>query len=337
LICGKPDNRIAVQIKIDRTSKDVSFVITKLTDGDDAPGTTITGGAKCLVCKQITSTAETKRASLEGTLRERIMAVMVEGKAGKAYRSVEPSDLQAFENARTLLVKERIPGELMPDNPDLVSGRGWNFKTWGSLFNTRQLVALQTFIDCLQEARAKMATIYGNAPYVEALSIYLAIWIDRIAVFGTNMSRWRPAKQEIENPFDGQAIHMVTDYPEVNPLSNRSGSASTQLRYMLNVVEHEALPYEDDELEPRILLGSATGLAIEAAACDYLITDPPYDDAVAYGDLSDFFYVWLKRTVGDILPDAFATPLTPRLKKPRVCDIGTEGPRQKLAITTNEF
>jgi adenine-specific DNA methylase len=148
--------------------------------------------------------------------------------------------------------------------------------------------------------------------YRRCLALYLGLWLDRIAVFGTSMARWRAAKQEIENPFDGQAIRMIWDYPEVNSFADRSGSASTQLQYMLKVIEHERVVNGSAHQASTILLGNAASLPLESQAVDCVVTDPPYDDAISYGDLSDFFYVWLKRSIGSLFPEVFSTPLTPK-------------------------
>jgi adenine-specific DNA methylase len=133
-----------------------------------------------------------------------------------------------------------------------------------------------------------------------------------VAVFNNNVTRWRSSHQKSETPFGGQAIPMIWDYPEVNPFADTSGTASTQLRYMLKVIEHERFVNGSALQASRILLGNAAALPLESEAVDYVVTDPPYDDAISYADLSDFFYVWLKRSIGSLFPEVFTTPLTPK-------------------------
>ena len=105
---------------------------------------------------------------------------------------------------------------------------------------------------------------------------------------------------------------MMWDYPEVNPLANSSGTATTQLRYMLKVIEHECAANEPTTADPAILLGTATSLPLEASTVHCVVTDPPYGNSIAYADLSDFFYVWLKRSVAKDFPNVFRTPQTPK-------------------------
>lgn len=171
---------------------------------------------------------------------------------------------------------------------------------------------MQGFVASLHEALEEIKLQINDSEYQKAIALYLALWVDRIGVFGNSMCRWRPAKEEIENPFDGQAIRMIWDFPEVNPFAGTSGTAASQLKYMLQVIEHESIPKGECYHNPNILLGSATNLPLETSTADYVITDPPYDDAIAYADLSDFFYVWLKRSLITLFPEVFATPLTPK-------------------------
>lgn len=186
-------------------------------------------------------------------------------------------------------------------------------KTWGSLFNQRQLVAMQTFVASLHQAVEAMKEEISDEEYRRCLALYLGLWLDRVASFASNVCRWAPESQIIKTPFGGQAIPMIWDYPEVNPLADTSGTASTQLRYMLKVVEHERFADGSALQGPRVLLGNAASLPLEAEAVDCVVTDPPYDDAISYGALSDFFYVWLKRSIGSLFPEVFSTPLTPKI------------------------
>ena len=188
----------------------------------------------------------------------------------------------------------------------------YGMKTWGSLFNQRQLATIQTFVASLHEALEAMEQDLSDKDYRLALGLYLGLWLDRVAVFNNSVTRWRSSHQKSETPFGGQAIPMIWDYPEVNPLADSSGTASTQLRYMLKVIEHERMAGGLDIAVPDVLQGNAASLPLGSGIANCVVTDPPYDDAIAYGDLSDFFYVWLKRSVGPLFPEAFATPLTPK-------------------------
>jgi adenine-specific DNA methylase len=312
LLCNKADKKVALTMEVDKKRRTVRFGIAEGKEIADTAGTAMDRAARCPFCHQPTAVEEIKRASFEGTFAERMVAVIVEDKKGKDYRPVEDLDENAFEAAKAIRDPSFAPNEAMPDSPDLVSGRGWNFKTWGSLFNPRQLAAMQAFVSSLHEALEAMKEEVGDEEYRRCLGLYLGLWLDRVAVFNNNVTRWRSSHQKSETPFGGQAIPMIWDYPEVNPLADTSGTASTQLQYMLKVIEHERFVNGSARQASTILLGNAASLPLESQAVDCVVTDPPYDDAISYGDLSDFFYVWLKRSIGSLFPEAFSTLLTPK-------------------------
>lgn len=164
----------------------------------------------------------------------------------------------------------------------------------------------------LREAVKGMEQTVPDAEYRDALATYLALWIDRVAAFGNTMCRWAAGSQIVKTPFSGQSVPMMWDYPEVNPLADSSGTASKQLEYMLKVVRHEEATGAAWTAS-RVILGSATKMTdVSSESCGYVVTDPPYGNSIAYADLSDFFYVWLKRSLGDTLPKVFSTPQTPK-------------------------
>ena len=139
--------------------------------------------------------------------------------------------------------------------------------------------------------------------------VLLAIWIDRIAVANTSLGRWHNGRETIEHPFSRQAIAMVFDYPESNPFCSSSGSATNQLEWILRYIESES----NSSFET-ILKNASSGEKKQFGEkkLTAVITDPPYYDAIAYADISDFFYVWLKRTLNDTYSLNFSTPQTPK-------------------------
>ncbi len=311
VICNKSDRKVALTLAINKEAKSIRFGIANGKDIKRTDGTKKERGpVVCPFCQQPTSEEELRIAGQNGKMKERMTAVIVEGKNGKNYREVEDADLHAFGKAAGIHVE--CPKEPIEEGQWNIKTWLYGMKTWGSLFNPRQLVAMQTFVECFREALEKMRAEIKDEAYRKALAIYLGLWLDRIAVFNNTLTRWRSSHEKSETPFGGQAIPIIWDYPEVNPLADSSGTASTQLRYMLKVIEHECSTAEEPEGSLTAQRGTATKLPFADSFVDCAVTDPPYYDAIAYADLSDFFYVWLKRTVGDIFPDAFATPLTPK-------------------------
>ena len=321
IVCSKTQ-KVAITLEVDVPKKCVAFGIAKGSAIKRTQGTKrVRGPAVCLYCDQHTSEEEIRVAARAGQMGEQMVCVVVQDGRGKDYRPVEKGDLDAFRKTsemRFVRPGEMVLPEINAGGADCVSNSTgirvhlYGMDTWGSLFNQRQLVAIQTFVASLHEASEAMKHVVADKQYRNTLSLYLGLWLDRIAAFNNNVTRWRSSHQKSETPFSGQAIPIIWDYPEVNPLANSSGTASTQLEYMLKVIEHEHLASWSRSTEPTVLLGSAASLPLESDMAHCVVTDPPYDDAIAYGDLSDFFYVWLKRSVGLLFPEAFATPLTPK-------------------------
>ena len=316
LVCNKPDKKVALTMEVDNKRKTVRFGIAagkgiKATDGTKRER----GPAICPFCEQPTSEAELRRAGQAGQMGERMVAVIVEGKDGKEYRPVEDSDLAAFRAAATIEVE--VPTE--PIRPEVtladdhVANRGditvhlYGMKTWGSLFNPRQLVAMQTFLSCLHEALEEMEKDIENDEYRKAVAIYLGLWVSKVSARLCTVGRWNAGGEKIETPFDAQAVPMKWDYPEVNPFSDSSGNAGGQLDWLLRVLTREG-----DGVSATVTRGDGAALASPSGGTDCVVTDPPYFDAIAYGDISDFFYVWLKRGLGNVIPEALVTPLTPK-------------------------
>lgn len=310
LICNKPGKRVALTMTIQ--DKEVVFGIAKDKVITRTEGTVVGNGARCSICQQITPVDDIKRASFQDKFGERMATIITDTQQGKNYRPVEPTDLEAFEEAKQLADIVEKPSEPMPNSSDTVAGRGWNFKVWGDLFNPRQLLAMQTFVACLREALAELEQHEPDAEYRKAVAAYLGLWISRISLRGCSFVLWDSVGETIVQPFGRQAIPMVWDYPEANPFNDITGSALTQLSYIIRVLKHESPPSDVKVVDAYVYCSDAAWLQLENDTADIVVTDPPYFDAIAYADLSDYFYIWLKRGLNDIFPEAFATPLTPK-------------------------
>jgi putative DNA methylase len=151
---------------------------------------------------------------------EQMVAVIIEGKGGKDYRLVEESDLRAFEEAGAIEVER--PSEVIRPEVTLsdwhVANRGditvhlYGMKTWGSLFNPRQLVVMQTFAGCLQEALEAVKKEIADEEYRSAVSTYLGLWVSRNAMRMTTVGRWDVGGEKFQTPFDGARLPMKWDY-----------------------------------------------------------------------------------------------------------------------------
>jgi adenine-specific DNA methylase len=174
------------------------------------------------------------------------------------------------------------------------------------MFNSRQLKVLDAIIGELNELKISLNL---ELEYKNAIIIYLGLFIDKIAAMSTSLGLWKDTLEAVVTPFGRQAIPFVFDYPEVNIFSNSTGSALNQLDWVIRYIESES-----NNQFYSVVKNASSGEKNQFSekSLTAVITDPPYYDAIAYADLSDFFYVWMKRTLMDVLPEVFVTPQTPK-------------------------
>ena len=295
-----------------------------MPDGfDPTKGTVSRAVAVCPVCGRTIEAKLTRKLFQEGEAGERMVAVVTHkpGTTGKRYRVATDADLAVFRSAEAVLAEKREPltlewgMEAVPDEPLPPKGtlgfrvQGYGILKWGDLFNARQKLALITFVKQVKGAYQKMGEEGVDAEYAKAVVSYLALGVDMTAAFGNTLARWENSSEAIKQLYSRQALPMLWDYAEVNPFSGSSGSFETGWKYYLKVIEHCS---QSSSTPAGVSQSSATNLQPPDNFFDAVFSDPPYYDNVPYSYLSDFFYVWLKRTLGHLYPELFATPLTPK-------------------------
>ena len=311
LICKKSNKRVALTMNIQ--DKEVTFDIAKGKDITRTEGTMLNrGNCRCSICGQVTPVEDLRRAGLEGNMGERMVAVITDTPHGKDYRPIEPTDLAMFEESTRLAEAVERPSERNADaNEAGLRVHNYGFKTFGSLFNPRQLLAIQTFVICLHNVLTELEPHESDAEYYKVVTEYLGLWVSKVSMFLTSFGKLHAERETLDSPFSAQAIPIRWDYPEVNPFNKVTGGALGQLDWILRVIAHESSPNTSFH-SARVLCSDGARLSLADGTADVVVTDPPYFDSIAYADLSDFFYVWLKRGLGDVFPEAFATPLTPK-------------------------
>jgi len=306
----------------------VEFEIVENPDFDPTKGTVKGAVARCLVCGSTVDANTTRKLFQEGKASQRMVAVVLHHpkKKGKTYRIATESDVEVFEEAEKYLEKKRaklmeewgidpVPDEELPPKETLgFRVQRYGILKWGDLFNSRQKLALITFLEKVRLAYKKMIEEGYEEEYAKAVGSYLALGLGRMTDYFNTLCIWDNGQERTVHVFGRQALPMVWDYSELNPLSSTVGGwESMAFRRIWKVIEFLS---KIDSLNPSIVFqSSATSPPYPDNYFDAVFTDPPYYDNVPYSYLSDFFYVWLKRTIGDLYPDLFSTPLTPKSKE----------------------
>lgn len=288
-------------------------------------GTVRRSGAKCLNCQAPTSLAHIRAEGKRGRLGAVMMAVVAEGRRRRIY--LPPTEQQVAAAA----VRQPIdvpPGELGFD-PRAITAPNYGMDSWADLFTNRQLLALTTFSDLVIEAREQVVTDAANVlggpesngdslagdfrspTYADAVATYLGIGVSRYANFSNRLCQWRPdaGKEQVGHLFVRQAIPMTWDFAESNFASNSAGGWGPAFQFVPKAIEQ--LPMHPEKIG-YVSQADAVSLEFERMA---ISTDPPYYDNIGYSDLSDFFYVWLRRSLRTIHPNLLSTMLVPKAQE----------------------
>ena len=316
-LARKENKKVALEPVLDQENNRVEFrVVEGLgVTGNPSEATTSRGDTKCLLCGQVVKAAQIHDFGRAGKINARPTAVVLEpsGKGGKRYRAPTEGDLTTFASAEakakqlsTVLLNDlpAIPDEPLAYHPQYMLVREYGLDEWGKLFNARQLLALTTFARLVGEVHAEMLASGTDGEYAKAVATYLGLCADKLSDRNSTLCRWHNSNQQIAETFSRQALPMVWDYAETNPISSNSWSWQQYVRQANNSIE------ENSKLQTGLVLHRDARQPSSGISC--LITDPPYYDAINYSDLSDFYYVWLKRSVGFLHPDLLALPLTPK-------------------------
>lgn len=257
-----------------------------------------------------------KQEGIAGRIGVHLIATVAQGDRGRTYLAPSRAQFQASQVERP----EDVPTQQLPYDPRNVWTPAYGLTTFDSLFTNRQLVALTTFSDLVGEAREQVLTDAltaglpegerleaggtGASAYADAVAIYLALAVSRQTDRLSSLATWQPVGDKVAHVFTRQAIPMVWDFAEVNPFSGSSGNFYSNVVWVAKVL---------DELPAR---ACGDALMQDASVVRYsnsvVSTDPPYYDNIGYSDLSDYFYVWLRRCLRSNMPDLFSTILTPK-------------------------
>jgi putative DNA methylase len=280
------------------------------------------GAFRCLMSDVPITYDHIRQEGKAGRMGARMMASVAEGERRRVYLSPTP-EMQAIAlKARPMWQ----PDNALPVNPRDFKTPNYGLTTFADLFTPRQLVALTTFSDLVQEARERvkhdaLASLTddsktlaegggGATAYAEAVEVYLAFALGKALTRNCTQTVWYRDRDSTMAGFSRQAIAMTWDFAEVNPLLEATGSIAATASWVAEV------------LEGALATGGPLSFASQFDATEGALgpsalvsTDPPYYDNIGYADLSDFFYVWLRRSLKPIFPSLFATLVVPKAEE----------------------
>jgi adenine-specific DNA methylase len=343
-LARKKDKRIAYRPVVDKANKKVDFELLENAEAieaagfDPSEGTVHRADARCLVCDQVTKAKDVRRLAREGQMDQRMVAVVFHhpDQYGKRYRLATAEDERVFAEAKAALEEELtewpylespLPEEELPAIGTLgFRVQRYGMTEWQDLFNARQKLTLVTFLERIKRSyervRADCEAVLSTAgarhlsipagELARAVVGYLATTLNGMLNRFSNINSWDNGYEKVRALFSRQALPMAWDSVEVNPLSGSTGDWSSGYDWILRYIEaNPAIP----DARSRAQQASAAELPFEDNSLDTILTDPPYYDNVPYAALADFFYVWLKRAVGEHFPELFATPVAPKVSE----------------------
>lgn len=286
-------------------------------------GTKLARGAnfKCLISNTPINPEYIKAEGVAGRIGQRLMAVVVDSKKGRIFLSPSPE----MENIAFSAKAEWRPETDLPNDPRNFWTLNYGLTKFSHLFTERQLVAINTYCDLVQEARAKVKCDAvasgmsddgkgleengrGATAYADAVAVYLGMAVSRLTDICNSLCRWENTKTQVRNLFGRQSIPMMWDFAENNVFGEAAGDYLVSLNNLAKALD--------------VMPGSGNGTVEQHDAQTQTLsqlkvvsTDPPYYDNITYADLSDFFYVWLRRALRPVYPNLFSTMAVPKAEE----------------------
>ena len=283
--------------------------------GNEAQGGTINRkGAICICCGEPINFSYIREEGKAKRMNVQLIAVVAEGKNGRLYISADENQLKITKIKKPLKYPSGVLCGKTRVNVSL-----YGFEETSDLFTNRQLVALTTFSDLIEDVQKKVIedessfgenTFLSNdsiesVAYEKAVITFLCCILDKLADYNSSICSWLILRDGVRNTFARQALPMVWDYTEANPFSNSSGCWDNMSNWVIKCIEN--LPANIPGYSVQFDAQKDNGLRNIMVS-----TDPPYYDNIGYADLSDFFYIWLRHSLSDVYPELFGTMLVPK-------------------------
>lgn len=334
-LAKKSGRYVALRPVVDRAVRKLRWEVVEAADvaglGFNPAEFSSRGRASCLICGAAVDSEYVKNQGRSGRMGiTPLAAVLVKpSRRGRDFLAAglypEPS-VKACEEVMSGL-DVRPPDEPVPaDDTRAFFTPLYGLSRFSDLFTPRQQATLCAFAQGVGEVHTEMVAEGMASQRAEAICAYLGLVLDRVADYNNTLCTWRATHLMVNHTFSRQALPMVWDFAEINPFTETSGSPDVYVEDAARIID--ALASSGRRVE--VQRTSATQLPDHDNQFDAVITDPPYYDNIPYSDLSDFFYVWLKRSIGFLFEEHFAGELTPK-KREAVMAIHRHGGDKKAA------
>lgn len=325
-LCKKSKKYVALKVTPNYETKKVEFEVVESTTekglGFNPAAGSSRGNSTCRHCgTNVSSKHYVQEQGKLGKIGQQLMAIVctTPGEKGKTYLS--GTDYQKYVSDEIQL-KERLEklieetGLTIPDEPVKVWSGVFNaplygLDNFGKLFTPRQLLSLMTFVKWVRLAHEEMLQQGYEEDFGKAIATYLGLGITKVTNRGSSLGVYHTTRETIESPISNGRLPMVWDFPETNPIGSGSGNWSDGLDYTIQTIK-KLIEVNNSAILKRQY---SQNLDIADSSLDAVITDPPYFNAVPYADLSDYFYVWFKRSIKHLYPEHFSGKLTPKKKE----------------------
>ena len=332
-----------IRLEVSKDKKTIGYRIEKASRPETfANGTLRRGSATCLICGYTVPGVRVRQQAAEmhgGADGARLLAVYCNSPKGRFYREPRQCDLDALDKApafveeRRLLTLENgislVPDEALPYLRSIFNINLIGVSRWDQMFSSRQLAMLLTLAKLVRECFARIKS--EDVEFATAIATVLAFAVDRQADYSSSICTWVQSGEFVGHTFaQGQSLPIKWDFAEVAPFASGSGNWDGAIGWITRVINEVAAA---SSVAGHAQQASSTEQPLPDDAAQLIFTDPPYYDAIPYADLSDFFYVWLKRTIGDLYPELFQRDTTQ--KEGEIVQLAERNP--KYAYKTRDY
>jgi len=313
-----------IRMRPERRSVALEVVEGEVDEGvDPSEGTVRASSATCPSCGTTVPARDVRRHAKAAALGARLYGVLDVTGRSRTYREPRQDEVQVFDTrvSPRLHDLEALETDGWPEIPDEpvdpigyinLQNLVYGHDSWRSLFNDRQLVLLTTLASAVRTAHQQMLDDGMDADRATALATYLAFLVDKVADYNSMFTSWATSGEFARSTFPRQAIAMAWDHIEIYPFPPEGGVWTNHTRWIELAIRHCAA---SAQVPASVIRGNAQALPFDDGTFDAVVIDPPYYYSVMYSDLSDFFYVWLKRSVGHLYPELFTSQWTPKAQE----------------------